>query len=107
MTQPCAVLDCPSMALGRSKTCGPHRDARTAKQLHIAKDVAGHGGKRCLSCRRYFREGDFVNQTTVARPKSSRPGDPYGYVHIACEPPSPRVPKKAVRESEKPLLEVG
>lgn len=30
--------------------------------------------------------------------------DPRGYRHVRCEPPTPRLSRRAIRESEKPLL---
>lgn len=102
---PCEVPNCPAFAESRRKTCGPHRDARTAKDLKICKDSDGHGGKSCLSCRRRFAEDDYVFKTPKKRENVRKPGDQFGYAHVCCDPPSPRLSKKAIRESEKPLLE--
>lgn len=104
MSATCEVPDCPALPLPMRATCGPHAEARTAKDLHIAKDVAGRGGKRCLDCKRQFAPTDWVYKKPKARPKGRTPGDPYGYVHVACEPTSPRLSKKAIREAEKPLF---
>jgi hypothetical protein len=101
---PCEVLGCPVFAEPRRATCGIHRYARTAKQLDIARDVEGKGGKRCVNCGRQFAEADWCEQAPVLKTKRSRPGDPYGYRHVACEPVSRRVSRQAIREAEKPLF---
>lgn len=52
--KPCEVPECPALAEVGRATCGPHRDARLAKGLGIAKDSEGHGGKSCINCKRRF-----------------------------------------------------
>lgn len=103
MATVCEVPNCPAVA--RSKTCGPHIDARTAKDLKIAKDADGHGGKSCMACRRRFVESDYVLKQMKRRENIRKGGEQFGYAHVACDPPSPRLSQKAIRESEKPLLE--
>lgn len=104
MDRPCAVPNCPALAAGTRKTCDPHRDAVLAKELHIAEDVAGRGGSRCLTCRRKFKRDDYVLKKSIAAP-TRKDKERRGYKHVACEPPTARVSKKKQRESVKPLFE--
>jgi hypothetical protein len=102
------VPNCPAYAHDGLATCLAHKDARLAKELRISQQVNGRNGKRCLKCRRVFRPDDYVNsKPRLKKKRSSRPGDPYGWVHVACEPLAPRLAKRAIRESVKPLLEVA
>lgn len=101
----CEIPNCPALAARGRKTCDPHRDARTAEELRLAKDFTGKGGKHCQRCRRKFAKEDYVNRAPVARKNVGKHADQFGYVHVSCEPAAPRVSKKALRESEKPLLE--
>ncbi len=105
--KPCEVVDCPAFAEVGRATCGPHRDARLAKVLHIAKDVEGRGGKRCIACGQTFTETDWVWKALRPRKNVKKPGDFYGHEHVACEPKTSKLSRKAIRESVKPLLEVA
>lgn len=101
----CAVPDCPALAEGRKDTCRLHAIARTAEALSISKTSSGRGGKRCLLCRRVFKPSDYVLSQMLPRVKTGKsPGDAYGYSHVACDPPTARLSKRKIRESEKPLL---
>lgn len=99
----CEIPNCPAFAQVGGKTCAPHENARTAKALKICKDREGHGGKSCLGCKRRFTETDYVI-ATAERKKTRKGGEQFGYRHVACEPPTPRLSKKAIRESVKPLF---
>lgn len=105
--KPCEVIDCPALAEVGRATCGPHKDARLAKALHIAKDSKGLGGKRCISCKRTFTETDWVWKTLKRRTTIKKAGDHFGHEHVQCEPPTLKLSRKAIRESAKPLLEVS
>lgn len=98
----CAVTNCPAYAAGGRKTCDPHRHAVLAKELHIAEDVEGRGGDRCVACRWKFKRDDYVLKKTIAAP-TRKDKDNRGHKHVACEPPTARMSKKAQRESVKPL----
>lgn len=103
---PCAVTNCPAFASGRRKTCDPHRDAVLAKELHIAQDVEGRGGNRCMTCRRKFKREDYVFRESWPHPSRKEP-ERKGHKHVACEPPTARLSKQKERDSVKPLLEVA
>lgn len=105
MERPCEIPNCPALALRHQKTCKQHENARTAKDLHLAKDASGGGAKRCLGCCRAFVESDYVIATAERRVKLKKGGNQFGYRHVACEPPTPKLSKKAIKESVKPLLE--
>lgn len=63
----CAIPTCPVIPVGSQKYCMPHKDARTAKELRIAKDPTTlRGGENCISCKRKFIETDFVLVKTAA-----------------------------------------
>jgi len=72
MERPCEITNCPALALRHQKTCKQHENARTAKDLHLAKDASGRGAKRCLGCRRAFVESDYVIATAERRVKLKR-----------------------------------
>jgi len=106
---PCEVPDCPAIPEHGKALCALHRLARLAKALNIARQASGKGGQRCLTCRRYFKALDWVLREPVRRDekrkgKTMRPGDPYGYSHVQCEPPTARLSKRKIREEEKPLF---
>ena len=106
MTRLCEVPNCITFAERQKKTCSYHANARTAKDLRLSEDAKGLGGETCLGCRRKFREDDYVIATAERRPNMKKGGKQLGYRHVACEPPSPRPSRKAIRESIKPLLEM-
>lgn len=58
-----------------------------------------------MNCRRTFAEGDYVFTTERKREGVSKHAAQFGYAHVACEPPTPRLSRKAIKASEKPLLE--
>jgi hypothetical protein len=93
------------LALAKKDTCGPHVGARLAKALNISQTATGRGGKRCIDCGRLFKAEDWVWKSLRPRSKVKKPGDAYGHAHVCCEPPTPRLSKKAIRVSVKPLLE--
>lgn len=105
--KPCEVPECPAFAEVGRETCGPHRDARLARELKIAKDAEGHGGKSCIKCKRLFRETDWVYRQMLRRANIRKTGEQFGHAHVRCESPTPRLSKKAIKESPKPLLEVA
>lgn len=94
--KPCEISDCPALVAGRAMKCPTHRLAVLAKRVCVRK--------RCVSCRRAIRETDWVFREMVPIVNARKAGDPYGWRHVACEPPSPRLSKKKIKESEKPLL---
>lgn len=101
--KPCLIENCPAMVSGRNVTCEIHRHARLAKEIGVSQRSDGKGGARCLSCRRIFKEADWVEKepTFVRGNKSST----HGYKHVSCEPPTARLSKRKMRESPKPLLD--
>lgn len=105
--RPCGVPECPAWAEVGGATCGPHRDARLAKALGIAKDAGGHGGKCCITCRRRFAETDWVYRQILRRANVRKTGEQFGHAHVRCEPVTQRLSRKAIKESPKPLLEVA
>lgn len=101
----CEIPGCPAFAVGKKATCLQHATARIAKALGISRSQAGKGGKRCLSCQRFFKPEDWVLKEMQVKTTKSKAGDLYGHRHVACDPPTPRISKKKIRESQKPLFE--
>lgn len=98
--KPCEVPACPALAeVGRS-TCGPHKDSRTAKELHIV-------GSKCMGCNRAFAKTDYVYKSLRPLKQIKKQGERFGHEHVACEPPNERPSRQDIRESVKPLLEVA
>lgn len=93
----CEVPTCPAVRDGRSKFCRQHRDATLA-------NAAGCHKRRCVACKRAIGKDDYVLKELQQKTGRFKPGEPYGWQHVACEPPSPKLSKRAIRESEKPLL---
>jgi hypothetical protein len=98
----CAVPSCVADALRGTSFCGPHVNARTAKELRLGPDTSGHGAVRCGKCRRAFKDDDYVERQSylVKTPR----GPVTKWLHVVCVPGPARPSKKAILESEKPLL---
>lgn len=95
----CAVRDCLALVREGHTMCPVHAPAALAKTIGgLAMTASGRGGQRCLSCRRIFREGDWVWRQPV------QPGPPPRYRHVDCAPPAARESPERKRASLKPLL---
>jgi hypothetical protein len=94
----CAVATCPSLRDGRFQFCRPHREAVLARTV-AATD------KRCAHCKRAIKADDYVRREMVKRTViKSKPGAPYTWQHVACDPAPSRLSRKQRREAPKPLL---
>lgn len=105
--QVCEIPNCPAFAAPKKKACLQHATARIAKDLGISRSQAGNGGKRCLTCQRFFKPEDWVLKEMQVKTTKAKAGDLYGHRHVACEPPTPRISKRKIRESQKPLFEAS
>lgn len=100
----CDIPNCPVLTVGRARYCQSHGLARTAKDLGINKnELTGNGGQSCVKCRRKFRETDFVLSKRVDTTKRRKKSQ--GWAHVACEPKTSKLSKKAIRESVTPLFD--
>jgi len=98
----CDVPNCPCEAERGSKFCGPHVYAVTAKQLRLGPDNEGRGAVRCGKCRRAFKDDDYVERASHV--VKTRRGPVTRWIHAFCVPGPVRPSRKAIRESDKPLL---
>jgi hypothetical protein len=98
----CAVPSCPATAIAGAPFCGPHVNARTAKELGLGPDANGLGAARCGKCGRAFKDDDFVDRTPMQ--VKTRKGPSWKWLHVRCVPGSARPNRRAIRESDKPLF---
>lgn len=99
----CEVPSCPLTAEPRLKTCRLHATARRAKELGLAPDAKGLGGKRCAACGRAFKDEDFVE--LLPRQVRRRKETIFVHCHVRCEPKGVTQTRKQKRDAPKPLLE--